>query len=200
MQVLTSHPAVSFAKAEAWTRCILPDVSKVKLFWNSFKGHPLMANHPCKKNENWMDATLPLGLHGDEVPVSGVGKVWCKAVLSFSWFSILACASGLGFEDAHIYVWGVFEKCCVDTRGAVLGTMHTFWLITQWSFSALATGKWPHRDWRGQLYAPSSPEGKKAGQPLAGGYSAVLVQVAGDLDFFPSGWKHLESLDMTNHV
>ena len=185
-----------FAKVEAWTRCILPDVSKVKLFWNNFKDHPLMANHPCKKNKNWMDTTLPLGLHGDEVPVLGVGKIWCKAVLSFSWFSILACASGLGFEDAHIYVWGVFEKYCVDTTGAVLGTMHTFWLIMQWSFSALATGKWPHRDWRGQLYAPSSPEGQKAGQPLAGGYSAVLVQVAGDPDFFS---KWMETPRVTGH-
>lgn len=44
-------------------------------------------------------------------------------------------------------------------------------------------GIWPAKDWNGKLYALSSVEGKKKGKPLAGGFSAVLVQLSGDLDY-----------------
>lgn len=33
---------------------------------------------------------IPLACHGDEVPISGRGKCWCKLALVFSWYSLVA--------------------------------------------------------------------------------------------------------------
>jgi hypothetical protein len=41
------------------------------------------------------------------------------------------------------YMWGTFEQF-VNAF-----TMETFWRVVKWSFTALATGKWPSHDWAG---------------------------------------------------
>ena len=188
--------AAMYQKDEAWEKCILPDPAKLPGFWNSFEGHPCMQSHPCRRRKGWKSFTIPLGLHGDEVPVLGTGKIWCKCALVFSWFSIMASAGGAGFQDAHLYIWGIFEKYVVPAAGSALGTMEVFWTIMKWSFSALASGKYPLVDWQGQPFALGSKEARRAGKDLAEGYCAILLQLAGDLDYMS---KWLETPRVTNH-
>ena len=180
-----------YDKGSAWAKCILPDQSLLRKFWDSFQGHPCMENHPCQASTNWKDTCIPLGMHGDEVPCLGTGKVWSKAVLVFSWFSIMSNAAGSSFLDTNIYIWGLFEKFIIEGE-----TMETFWSILVWSFSAMAKGRWPRTDHRGMAFEPGSKGARMANKFLAGGFKGILLQMAGDLDYMT---KHLQTPRSTNH-
>lgn len=171
----------------AWQKCILPDSSKLPEFWSSFSGHPCFEDHPLKAQPDFSTHVIPLALHGDEVPVLGVGKIWCKCVLFFSWFSLMSVAAGQQFQDTNIYIWGLFEKYTIATDDEVLGTLDTFFAIMRWSFQAIFEGVFPHTDWRGQRFPRNSTEYERAGKQLAGGWRGCLVQLAGDLDYY-SKW------------
>ena len=172
--------AAMFEDKQQWHDCILPDPEAVARFWENFQHHPCMDKHPVKQRKDWKRTVLPLSLHGDEVPVIGVGKIWCRSVLSFSWCSLVANALGATGDNIMFYIWGIFEKYA---QSGTDGTMQSFWTIMAWSFQTLMEGIWPAKDWNGKLYSPSSAEGKKRGKALAGGFSAVLVQLSGDLDY-----------------
>ena len=98
--------------------------------------------------------------------------------------SLLANAMGGTMDDIQLYCWSVFEKFCVPSTPFLVGTMDTFFKIMQWSFQAMYMGVWPDTDWTGSMYHHSTPEGRKAGTPLPGGYFGVLLQLSGDLDYF----------------
>ena len=176
-----------FQKAGAWQSCILPDATKLTTFWDNFEGHPCFQGHPLRSIPGYKSFTIPIAMHGDECPVLGVGKIWCKCVLFFSWFSLMAVAAGQGFQNANIYTWGVWEKFCIQSQPGLLGTMDTFFAIMRWSFESMYNGTWPSHDWRGCKFPINSKEGKRAGKPLANGWRGCLVQLAGDLDYY-SKW------------
>ena len=143
--ILAPHEyfAAMFQNKEWWGRSILADASILCRFWNVFKSHPCMNDHPIKSKKNWETWAIPLMFYGDEVPVVGVGKVWSRCVILFEWFSLCAQAAGAATEDVMQYMWGTFEQI-VNAF-----TMETFWRVVKWSFTALATGKWPSHDWAG---------------------------------------------------
>lgn len=169
---------------QAWRTCILQDDSKLAHFWEVFGKHPCMLGHPVKKTKDFQSWAIPISMHGDEVPVVGVGKIWSRSALSFSWCSLINNALGAKGDDIMIYLWAVFEKFCVPAQRTRLGTMDCFWQILKWSFGAMYLGVWPSKDWRGQRFDPNSPQGQKAGKQLGGGYIGVLLQLCGDLDYF----------------
>lgn len=180
-----------------WKKTILGDERKLKTFWDNFETHPLMHNNPLKKVPNYKETVVPLLLHGDEVPVFGVGKIWSRSVLSFSWCSVIALALGGVTEDCMMYTWACFEKFILADSGRILGTMGTFWSVLKWSFECLLHGTWPSKDWRGIQYPPKSKEALRAGTPLAGGYRAYLVHLLGDLDYLH---KYINIPQSTNHA
>lgn len=100
-----------------WKKTILGDERKLKTFWDNFETHPLMHNSPLKKLPNYKETVVPLLLHGDEVPVFGVGKIWSRSVLSFSWCSVIALALGGVTEDCVMYTWACFEKFILGDSG-----------------------------------------------------------------------------------
>lgn len=169
--------AAFFAKPYFWKMAVLPDQSKLKAFWDAFEGHPAMVNHPCRRKSDYKRFGIPIGLHGDEVPVIGIGKVWSRSCLSFSWCSLIANACGERCEDIMFYLWSAFERFLVPTTTTALGTLDTFFKIIQWSFQICFDGVWPHQDWAGQRYHAKSPEGLRAGKPLCGGYFGILLQL-----------------------
>eukprot|EP00969_Alexandrium_andersonii_P108757 4798276-Alexandrium_andersonii.AAC.1 len=59
-------------------------------------GHPSWEGHPLASRGSW-DKCVPLGIHGDSVPVSGISRKWAKSVLVISWQSLVASGSTLDF-------------------------------------------------------------------------------------------------------
>ena len=149
---LIFHPAVCYClmlNAEGWESSVLPDPTLLPKFWETFSGHPCMQGHPIKDKPGWQTEAIPLCMHGDEVPAVGVGKIWSRSALLFSFFSMMATLAGRSSEDTNIYIWGCFEKLIIGTTEATLGTTDTFGLLLKWSFTILMEGKWPARDWQG---------------------------------------------------
>ena len=124
-------------------KTVLPPHCDLSDFWQGMDGHPCMdgldlAGHAHK--------SIPFGLHGDEVPITGVGKVWARSALTFQTFSLLAASVGLAAKECMLWVWSVFEKLCIEGAG---GTVATFMTILKWSWEAWREGKWPVKDWLG---------------------------------------------------
>lgn len=189
--------AAMFEDEHQWKKTVLPDATKLQLFWESFQHHPAMENHPLKRKAHWKETTVPILLHGDEVPVVGVGKIWSRSAMSLSWMSLIANVLGGKGSDIVFYIFGVFEKFCIASTPHALGTMATIWKVLHWSFQCMYQGSWPSHDYRGVPYPKNSLEARRAGKPLAGKYTACLVQMGGDLDYF---MKWLGCPNSTNHT
>lgn len=188
--------AAMFEDADLWSKTILPQEDQLEKFWTAFEGHPLMDQHPIKRRKNWKRTVIPLSLHGDEVPVVGIGKVWSRSVLSFSWMSMVANAMGARGQDISFYIFGIFEKFVCGATANSIRTMATVFQIFHWSFEALWKGLWPSVDHRGIPWPHDSWQHRRAGKPLAGKFSAISLQLCGDLDY---NAKWLGTQVSTNH-
>lgn len=145
--------AYLFSVPALWARCIVSSLGDLRKLWNVFKTHPCMENHPCKQDPDYMSTTVPLLMHGDEVPVVGVGKVWCQSAIQFSWTSILTSGcTGATLEESLFYIWGAFERFAKKGTPTAMGTMEVFFSVMLWSFRILAEGKWPTHDWTGKKH------------------------------------------------
>jgi hypothetical protein len=159
-----------------WSKSILPDDSDISSFWKDAKSHPSMKQHPLLRDpdRNWMQKCVPLGLHGDGVPTSGVGKIWCKMMTSWSWCSLVG--GGTGAEHQH-YIYSVPDNMTTQE------TFNQFGQIMRWSCTALYKGNWPASDHEGNPWPKGSVNWKKANEPLADGYRGILFAVQGDLEY-----------------
>ena len=173
-----------------WERTICPNADRLIDFWTCWESHPGMKDHPMKRYSQWRSKFIPVSLHGDEVPVQGIGKIWSRSVLSMTWMSMVANGLGSKMSDIIFYIWGIFEKFAIPSSTTTVGTMETLWRVLRWSFECMYEGVWPKKDWRGLPYEKESKEGKRAGKALARGYRAVLLQLYGDLDYF-SKWLNV---------
>ena len=173
-----------FKNAKGWAHSMVPDEKLIPKFWESFNGHPCMDGHPVLAREDYKRKCVPLSIHGDETPITGVGKVWSRKALLLTWSSLIAILGGNNAEDCNIYITGLFEKFIIPTSSTTLGTMDCIWKILKWSFLAIWNGTWPVMDPWGRRYPKNSPEGAKGGQPLANGYYGCLLQICGDLDYY----------------
>ena len=159
------HPA-------AFLACMLGGaVDRTSSFWSSMKKHPSWALHPELHDPAIAAKAVPITIHGDGVPVTGVGKPWSRSVEIISWKSLLSSGSTL----MSTFLIFMFHKLlCCKTAGH--NTMDTFWRHVVWSLSWLQKGKWPTEDADGIRFSASSPEGKRArenGGLLAGGWRAM---------------------------
>ncbi|CAE8586409.1 unnamed protein product, partial [Polarella glacialis] len=159
---------------KTWRKSVLPSEHKLHEWWEHVEEHPQMLNRPIKTRDQWALWGVPLAIHGDGVPITGIGKGWCKLMTMFTWSSLLGSGSTL---DMLFWIWSVFDKLC--HTGDCDGTMQSFFAILKWSFFWLWIGKWPDEDW----YNPLSAAGKKAGSFLACGFFGVLFAIEGDLEY-----------------
>ena len=130
---------------------------------------------------------IPIGFHGDEAPIAGKGKCWCKSMLTFEWCSLVGFGSTC---EKMLWVWGTFEKIMVAE------TLPAFFRVLAWSFFWLQQGRWPTQDWQGNPYPLSTVEGQRAGKLLANGFYATIWAVMGDLDYLS---KTLQLPRSTSH-
>ena len=169
---------------DTWQKVICPSTAAVKAFWKEMvdSGNPNLTPE-LKKKTTFRSHCIPLCLHGDGVPVSGIGKGWVQTVTNWSWYSLLTTHAATA--DSLFFICAIYDK--LRKQGKDLSaTAHHFLTILQWSFEALFNGCWPEKDYLGQPYDPTSVSGRRAGKPLAGGYFATLWAVVGDLDYFAS--------------
>lgn len=73
---------------------------------HSGKGHPLEKMVPQQ-----LKKVIPLSLHGDEVPVTGVGKQWSRKMVNFRWHSLLSTTASV--RDSQFFIWALFDKAGV---------------------------------------------------------------------------------------
>ena len=59
-------------------------------FWDAMASNPSYKSHPVSKRRNHKTHCVPIGLHGDGVQTSGVGKSWAKGCDAYSWRSLLS--------------------------------------------------------------------------------------------------------------
>ena len=81
--VLLPHETVHgfFNSAQGWMKFILADTNQLPAFWTVFRHRPCMENHPVLSETDFDTTFTPLCLHGDEVLVQGVGKIWSQPAL-----------------------------------------------------------------------------------------------------------------------
>lgn len=163
---------------DSWKKVIVPSDEDLEAFWDAQEDHPNLEDHPLLEREGYKSRCVPIGMHGDEVPVTGKGKVWQGKIMTFEWVSLVGHGTT---TEAVLWIWGVFLKAMLQGAG---GTLERFMKILKWSFYWLWLGKWPTHDYEGKKYPLSSEEGKKANTWLADGYYAVLWALMGDLDYF----------------
>ena len=84
------------------------DEGLVQEFWSNFSRDHCMSGHPLLHRQDFQTRCVPLSLHGDEVPITGVGKIWCRSALTLSWTSFIATAAGASLEDNSMYIYGIF--------------------------------------------------------------------------------------------
>ena len=144
--------------------------------WNTLleRGDPRLQTHPMRGEENWQQRALPLGLHGDGVPVLQIGK---PATKSYDTYSLQSLLSEGSTAEIKILLFGLFADSSTDEA------MEAVWKKLTWSFYFLSKGIWPTVDENMMPWTAASPsERSLSGKPLAGGLFAVIVSLKGDLD------------------
>ena len=130
---------------QVWNTAILPSIDRMQRFWRAMRLHPQFQEHPLKSKPNWDRTTIPIAMHGDGVPVTGIGKIWSRVMTNYSWYSLL----GQGTTPSMlIWVWGFFDKLKIGDQ--TTGTLFEFYTVLKWSFSCLAEGTWPSVDHKGR--------------------------------------------------
>jgi hypothetical protein len=108
-----------------------------------------MASHSVKDRENFSTLCVPFSLHGDDVPITGVGKVWCSMMTTFSMCSMVATGET---RDMSFFIYGCFERLRVKDPDQNKDTLGVFFKLLTWSLHWLFRGLWPDRDWKGQKH------------------------------------------------
>ena len=150
--ILLPHEMFSWlyaSKPETFADLFMPGGEAVlQDFWAHFQNHPCMdSNDFITSKPDWQKTCLPLAMHGDGVPVTGLGKVWGKAFEVYSWHGLL-CRDG-GTKFATLLIWAAFQKLF---KHGPEGTLSMFFSVLAWSFGALLDGRWPHADWKGDKH------------------------------------------------
>ena len=126
-------------------KCILNSEDSLNAFWNSVSQHPQMRGHPVKEIEGYKKRCIPLGMHGDGVPIVGLGKGWSRVMSLFSWYSLVGQGQT---REILFWVWGVYDR--LITGAVDQGTRGKFFAVLGWSFRILMEGRWPTSDFEGK--------------------------------------------------
>ncbi len=129
---------------------------------------------------------MPLGIHGDDGDVQGGGKV-----LVLNW-GALSCPTS-STMDTHL----VFTMMDVKHTKRGAGVLPEAYQVLCWSFRALAEGRHPSRDHRGNPFRQGSQRAKLAGRPL---FTHRGLPVRGRFEQMRGDWKYLrEALHLQEH-
>ena len=155
-----------------WTKIVCPGQQTVSRFWKAVQGSEQFRQHPVRSRRNYDTLCIPLKLHGDGTPVTGLGKGWGKLVDIFSLTSMLVCCPTI---MQHLLAFMIFQHLESWTDGH--HTLRTFYRKLIWSFQCLWEGKKPTKDWMGNAMVYAG-----AGDDLMGGHFMCLWALICDLE------------------
>ncbi len=158
-------------------------VCNIKKFWDQMRDHPAYTGHPLASRKDHKEKCIPISLHGDGVPIAGIGKSWGQSVDAYSWNSLLGTGTTV-FTNFLIYL--MYQRLII--KHANFNVFEKFVKKLCWSLYWLFVGRWPDRDENGVYYATGSKEFNKRRTPLAGGYYCVLWILRGDLEHMTKAW------------
>ena len=166
----------------AFTKYLSGPTGTLSRFWAAMQGNPILLDHPILKRSNYQCRAIPIAVHGDAVPTTGIGKSWGKSMTVYSWCSMLSKGCT---KDLNFYIWDCFEEYLSKQRILSRNTKHIFWKVITWSLRWMYIGLWPDRDWQGKVYTGGVNK-DRALTPLAGDsesfYFGVVWALKHDLE------------------
>lgn len=145
--------AAFYSNTKFWQTVILPDEDHPLTFWHAQREgkHPQWNGHPLQEMDDaGLSKVIPVSLHGDEVPVTGLGKQWTKKMVNWSWHSMLSRVASV--KHSQFYIWSMFDKAGLDEGGGGYSTMDHFFRVLCCSFRAMFEGIWPTCDVEGRKH------------------------------------------------
>lgn len=148
-EILLPHQLLSafYKSPKFWKHVVLPDENQPLEFWKAQRmgKHPQWDGHPLQgMDDSALSKIIPVSLHGDEVPVTGIGKQWSKKMVNWSWHSMLSYSASV--KQSQFFIWSIFDKAGVDEGSGGYSTLHRFFEILKWSFFFMCQGVWPTHD------------------------------------------------------
>lgn len=158
------------------------EAERVK-FWRSYLKDPEFSDHPQSHFvQKHMDLSVPLRLHGDDMPIR-------KGLLSIS----ANCVSfGSPVTATCSARSSIILTCCILQRNLLDISFNSVYRVVCWSLTVLSEGLWPHVD---HLGVPWKDEHRRqmAGRPLAptatGYLRTVFLEAVGDWKFLREAWQ-----------
>ena len=136
---------------DTWAKRVCPGVEAVRNYWHCVRNSPQLDNDHIKARGDFTSHCVPIMVHGDGVPVTGIGKSWGKMCDVWSWSSALGTGSTL---DITFYIYSVFQRLLCKSFGH--DTYRHFSKKLAWSLLALWHGIWPTHDEYGMPYQEAS--------------------------------------------
>eukprot|EP00973_Karenia_brevis_P037280 5139112-Karenia_brevis.AAC.1 len=165
-----------------WQSRILPDKHMLAKYWDQMGHTAPVRDHRVKSIPDWKDKVIPLLLHADGVPITGIGKSWQKSKSYYSWQSLLGVGSSM---ELMFHIFGLWEISISKSREG--NTRAYLWKVLSWSFNALEEGTWPTKDWENNDWPAGSWEAGMCTQKwLADGFRGIIMYLVGDLE---QHWK-----------
>ena len=155
-----------------WDRIIYGSRGTCIKFWQAVSGSQHFAAHPVRHRENYEERCIPLKIHGDGTPVTGLGKGWGKLVDIFSVSSMLVIGTTI-LRSMMIFMMFQHLICRDDDHN----TMNTVFRMFIWSFKACWAGTHPVEDWNGVKLVYDL-----AGKELCGGFFFCVWSLIQDLE------------------
>ena len=106
-------------------------------FWNSVSSTTQYQEHPVKDRVDHKSNCIPIFLHGDGVPTTGVGKAWTKMLDTWLWGSLLVTDGCTSLTNFLIFAF--WSMLAVKNIG--LQTYDDYWRALCWSLEIVYTGK-----------------------------------------------------------
>lgn len=169
---------------DAFRAYMAPSSEAISEWWAAVDGSQQFREHPCRERPTLRTRGVPLSLHGDGVPIVGVGTSASKSMDVISFTSLLATAAT---KQITYMVWCCYAHLYSQAWGR--RTLDAAMRIIAWSLEALQMGRWPATQWDGSAHPPGSLAARRAGEWLADGFFGIIWVLRGDLDWAYKVWK-----------
>ena len=162
--------------------------TRIPEFWEAMADNPAYISHPMRGIANHLEKAIPISLHGDGIPVTGIGRIWGKSAEIYSMGSVIGRGST---QFANFMIFFMFKQLMV--ANAIRNTSDTFFRRLCWSLYWLYRGKWPTHyiddDGNLQQYGRYTIDGQRAGTFLAEEFFGAMFLLKGDLEQFANTLK-----------